>query len=176
MERRLSLRGARVLVLGAGGAARAAVYGLVEKGAHVSLWSRKEAAARELAASAGAGGEPVPRGDVVTWLPADLPRAARDAGRRGGSRRAGRRAALILSVALMCLGSLMIAARGHGLHTCPQAAFADFHKIIRPLLNIPEKEVIICGMALGHIDPDAAVNRLVTERASLADYASFDGF
>jgi nitroreductase len=74
------------------------------------------------------------------------------------------------------LGSLMVAARGHGLHTCPQAAFADFHKIIRPILNIPEKEIIICGMALGHIDPDAPVNRLETMRAPLADFASFDGF
>ena len=73
------------------------------------------------------------------------------------------------------LGTLMIAARGHGLHTCPQAAFADFHKIIRPILNIGEKEVIVCGMALGHIDPDAPVNKLVTERAPLCDYASFDG-
>ena len=73
------------------------------------------------------------------------------------------------------LGSLMIAARGHGLHTCPQAAFADFHTVIRAQLGIPEKEVIICGMALGHIDPEAPVNRLVTERAPLADYASFDG-
>jgi len=73
------------------------------------------------------------------------------------------------------LGSLMIAARGHGLHTCPQAAFADFHKIIRPMLGIPEKEIIICAMALGHIDPDAPVNRLATERAPLADFASFEG-
>ena len=73
------------------------------------------------------------------------------------------------------LGTLMIAARGHGLHTCPQAAFADFHRIIRPILDIPEKEVIVCGMALGHIDPDAPVNRLATERAPLADYASFEG-
>jgi nitroreductase len=73
------------------------------------------------------------------------------------------------------LGTLMVAARGYGLHTCPQAAFADFHKIIRAQLGIPEKEIIICGMALGHIDPDAPVNRLVTERAPLADYASFDG-
>jgi nitroreductase len=73
------------------------------------------------------------------------------------------------------LSSLMIAARGHGLHTCPQAAFADFHRIIRAQLGIPEKEVIICGMALGHIDPDAPVNRLATERAALADYASFNG-
>jgi nitroreductase len=73
------------------------------------------------------------------------------------------------------LGTLMIAARGHGLHTCPQAAFADFHKIIRPILNIPEQEVIICGVALGHIDPDAPINQLQTVRAPLADFASFDG-
>jgi nitroreductase len=74
------------------------------------------------------------------------------------------------------LGALMIAARGHGLHTCPQAAFADFHKVIRPILDIPEKEIIVCGMALGHIDPDAPVNKLATARAPLADFASFKGF
>ena len=54
LERRLSLRGAKVLVLGAGGAARAAVFGLAERGAQVFLWSRKESAARELAHASGA--------------------------------------------------------------------------------------------------------------------------
>ena len=73
------------------------------------------------------------------------------------------------------LGSIMIAARGHGLHTCPQAAFADFHSVIRPVLNIPENEIIVCGMALGHIDPDAPVNDLKTERADLDAFATFDG-
>ena len=73
------------------------------------------------------------------------------------------------------LGSIMIAARGQGLHTCPQAAFADFHSVIRPLLNIPENEIIICAMALGHIDPDAPVNGLKTERADLDAFATFDG-
>jgi 3-dehydroquinate dehydratase/shikimate dehydrogenase len=53
LEKRMSLKGARVLVLGAGGAARAAVYGLAEKGAQVFVWSRKDATAKELAASAG---------------------------------------------------------------------------------------------------------------------------
>ena len=54
LEKRLNLKGARVLILGAGGAARAAVYGLVEKGAQVAVWSRKESAAKELATSAKA--------------------------------------------------------------------------------------------------------------------------
>ena len=74
------------------------------------------------------------------------------------------------------LGSLMIAARGRGLDTCPQAAFADFHAVIRRELGIPENEVIICGMALGQADPDAVENRLVTERAAIAEFASFAGF
>ena len=73
------------------------------------------------------------------------------------------------------LGSLMIAARGQGLHSCPQAAFADFHSVIRPILNIPENEIIICAMALGHIDSDAPVNALKTERADLDAFATFDG-
>jgi hypothetical protein len=47
--------------------------------------------------------------------------------------------------------------------------------VIRPLLNIPENEIIICGMALGQIDPDAPVNGLKTERADLDAFATFDG-
>lgn len=54
LERRLPLRGADVLVLGAGGAARAAVFGLVEKGAHVFLCGRNETVAAQLAEEAGA--------------------------------------------------------------------------------------------------------------------------
>jgi nitroreductase len=73
------------------------------------------------------------------------------------------------------LGAFMIAARGRGLDTCPQAAFADFHSIIRPLLNIPENEIIICGMALGHIDPDARINALETARAPIGDFTTFEG-
>jgi nitroreductase len=70
----------------------------------------------------------------------------------------------------------MVAARGHGLDTCAQAAFADFHTLIRPILGIPDSEIVICGMALGHADPDAVVNRLATERAPVAEFATFQGF
>lgn len=73
------------------------------------------------------------------------------------------------------IGTIMIAARGRGLHTCPQAAFADFHSIIRPALNIPGNEIVICGLALGHVDPGAPVNRLETERAAVAEFTNFHG-
>jgi nitroreductase len=74
------------------------------------------------------------------------------------------------------LGSLMIAARGRGLDTCPQAAFADMHAVIREELAIPPNEIIICGMALGHPDPAAPENRLVTERAPVREFTTFEGF
>ena len=49
-------KGARVLVLGAGGAARAVVFGLVDAGALVVVANRDVAKARALAEAAGAGG------------------------------------------------------------------------------------------------------------------------
>ena len=74
------------------------------------------------------------------------------------------------------IGALMIAARGRGLDTCPQAALANAHPVLRRELGIPESEIIICGMALGHEDPSAPENRLVTERAPAREFATFDGF
>jgi nitroreductase len=74
------------------------------------------------------------------------------------------------------IGSFAVAARGAGLDTCPQAAFADFHAVIRRELDIPANEIVICGMALGHADPDAPENRLVTTRATPGEFATFDGF
>ena len=54
LESRLPLQGARVLVLGAGGAARAAVFGLRARGAEVSILNRTPATAQALARLAGA--------------------------------------------------------------------------------------------------------------------------
>ncbi len=53
LEKRLALKGARALILGAGGAARAAVFGLLEKGAQIFVWSRSESRAREVASIPG---------------------------------------------------------------------------------------------------------------------------
>ncbi len=50
LERVLPLRGVSALVLGAGGAARGVVYGLIQSGAHVIIANRTESRAQELAA------------------------------------------------------------------------------------------------------------------------------
>lgn len=49
LEKRMRLRGARIVVLGAGGAARAAVFGLVEQGAEVFVVNRTHEKAVSLA-------------------------------------------------------------------------------------------------------------------------------
>lgn len=64
----------------------------------------------------------------------------------------------------MFVQTLLIAAQGHGLASCPQAIFARFHPVVRRELAIPEEEVIVCGVAIGRADPQAPANRLVPER------------
>jgi 3-dehydroquinate dehydratase / shikimate dehydrogenase len=54
LEQRIALDGAKILVLGAGGAARAAVFGLKERGCEVYILNRSLAAAQKLARSARA--------------------------------------------------------------------------------------------------------------------------
>jgi 3-dehydroquinate dehydratase/shikimate dehydrogenase len=80
LERRLSLKGARVLVLGAGGAARAAVFGLKEKGAEVHILNRNPEAAKELAHQARAK---VLKRDQLTKADFDVVLNATPAGMHG---------------------------------------------------------------------------------------------
>jgi 3-dehydroquinate dehydratase/shikimate dehydrogenase len=54
LEQRITIEGAKVLVLGAGGAARAAVFGLKERGAEVWILNRSAAPAQKLARQAKA--------------------------------------------------------------------------------------------------------------------------
>jgi len=73
----------------------------------------------------------------------------------------------------MFLQSIMLSARGHGLHTCPQAAFAPYHQVARDVLGIPGDQVVICGMSMGYEDEAAPENKLRTERMALDDYVRF---
>jgi nitroreductase len=73
----------------------------------------------------------------------------------------------------MFLQSIMIAARGRGLDTCPQAAFMQFHRIISAHVGAPDNEQVVCGMSLGYADPGAIENSLVTEREPVSAFARF---
>ena len=63
----------------------------------------------------------------------------------------------------MFLQTLMLAARGMGLHTCPQAAWNGFANIILPHIGAGEEEMLVCGMALGYASDDI-VNTFRTPR------------
>ncbi|WP_439113392.1 nitroreductase [Hydrogenophaga sp.] len=70
----------------------------------------------------------------------------------------------------MFLQNIMVAARGHGLHTCPQAAWNGFAKIILPHIGAGESEMLVCGMALGYADPADPVNGFHTPRETVASF------
>jgi len=73
----------------------------------------------------------------------------------------------------MFLQNIMVAARARGLDTCPQAAFTQFHRIIEAQLGLAPTEMVVCGMSLGHADPAAVENTLVTERESVEGFTRF---
>lgn len=73
----------------------------------------------------------------------------------------------------MFLQNIMVAARGRGLDTCPQAAFTQYHKVIRNVLELPDNEMVVCGMALGYADMSKIENTLQTEREPVAGFVKF---
>lgn len=75
----------------------------------------------------------------------------------------------------MFLQSVMLLLREEGLDSCAQECWAVYPETIRSFLGTPPERMMFCGMAIGHRDPDAAVNTLVTDRAPLAEFAHFRG-
>lgn len=64
----------------------------------------------------------------------------------------------------MFIENVMVAARARGLHTCPQAAWNGFARIILPHIGAGEGEMLVCGMSLGYADVEAKVNGFHTPR------------
>ena len=73
----------------------------------------------------------------------------------------------------MFLENIMIAARARGLDTCPQAAFTQFHRVIKDVLGLPDEQMVVCGMSLGYADMGKVENTLVTEREPVSGFARF---
>jgi nitroreductase len=70
----------------------------------------------------------------------------------------------------MFMQNLMVAARGRGLHTCPQAAWNGFARIILPHIGAGPDEMLVCGMALGHADETDIVNTFHTPRLPVEEF------
>ncbi|MBC00086.1 MAG: nitroreductase family protein [Rhodobacteraceae bacterium] len=76
----------------------------------------------------------------------------------------------------MFLQSVMLAARAHGLHSCAQEAWAQWHSLVADHLTPPGEHMLFCAVALGYADETAPINGLRTERAAVDEFARFGGF
>ena len=74
------------------------------------------------------------------------------------------------------LQTVMLLARGYGLHACPQQAWVSWHHTVRAFLNLPPNLMIYSGMSLGYEDAAAPINQWRSPRAGLETFATFDGF
>ncbi len=73
----------------------------------------------------------------------------------------------------MFIQSLMLLVRERGLESCAQESWSIWHKEVGEFLSIDPALMLFCGMAIGHGDYTAPINRLRTERAAVEEFAVF---
>lgn len=76
----------------------------------------------------------------------------------------------------MFMQNIMLLARQKGLHTCPQEAWAQWPRSIAEQLNLPDNEMVFCGMSMGHMDEAAIINKLQSKREDFEGFATLHGF
>ncbi len=76
----------------------------------------------------------------------------------------------------MALMGLMTGAEAMGYASCGIGALANHSDVAHAHLGLGADEMVVCGIALGRADPQAAVNAVRTERDPLESYATFSGF
>lgn len=69
--------------------------------------------------------------------------------------------------------NVMLGLVARGLGSCPQASVTGYSDAIREHLGLGPGRLIVCGMSIGWVDESAAVNGVVPERASLAEYTQW---
>ena len=73
----------------------------------------------------------------------------------------------------MFLQTFMLLAQEEGLDTCAQEAWANRSQAVAKFVGAEDNLMLFCGMAIGHKNPEADVNRLVSDRAPLEDWVKF---
>ena len=73
----------------------------------------------------------------------------------------------------MFMDNIMLSAKSHGLDTCAQGGWSDYHEILRQVLPIKPEELVLDGMAMGYADKEAAIYKLETEREPVSSFTRF---
>jgi nitroreductase len=72
--------------------------------------------------------------------------------------------------------ALAFLARGYGLDTCPQEAWARLYDTVSDFLKLPANEMLFCGVAIGYGDRKHKANDFRSPRAELHEFCKFYGF
>jgi len=72
--------------------------------------------------------------------------------------------------------ALAFMARGYGLDTCPQEAWARLYDTVGAYLRLPPNEMLFCGVAIGYGDRKHKANDFRSPRAELSEFCRFYGF
>ncbi|MBM2825718.1 MAG: nitroreductase family protein, partial [Dehalococcoidales bacterium] len=72
--------------------------------------------------------------------------------------------------------SVMLAALSFGLGTCATATVVHYPNVLRQILGIPERQKIICGMAMGYPDWQHPANKIESQRETVASFTRWCGF
>ncbi|MDF1484310.1 nitroreductase [Ramlibacter sp. H39-3-26] len=73
----------------------------------------------------------------------------------------------------MLLQTFMLLLRAEGLHSCAQEYWSAFPETVGSFLALPPERMLFAGVAVGHVNMEHPVNRLVTARATLDEVAQF---
>lgn len=76
----------------------------------------------------------------------------------------------------MYMQSVMLLAKERGLSTCPQEAWALWHKTVGEFIGLPSHLMLFAGMALGYADEAHPINSLRSDRADPSEFMTISGF
>jgi len=69
------------------------------------------------------------------------------------------------------LQSVMLLLRAEGLDSCPQIAWAEYHRTVAEVTEPPDRHVLACGLSIGYADPQEPQPPM--PRAPLSEVVSF---
>lgn len=71
----------------------------------------------------------------------------------------------------MYLQTVMLLLRAEGLHSCPQIAWAEYHRTVAQVIAPPPQRVLYCGMSIGY--SNSAAQHPEMPRAALSETVTF---
>ncbi len=73
----------------------------------------------------------------------------------------------------MFLQSFMLLAQEFGIDTCAQEAWAMKQESVSSFFDVSSDDMLFCGMSIGYKDAEAPINKLVSSRRPIEEWASF---